>query len=119
MGNQRMKLRRERYHNTLFHNPSFSIECGMNHSIIELSGWLPAIIFPAATLIQLIAILRSSTIEGVSPLTWTLFGIANISIYIYTEKYLAVQPIIGFLGTAVLDFVIASMALRNQGRQKS
>ena len=34
-------------------------------------------------------------------MTWTLFGIANIAVYIYTEKYLAVQTIIGFLGTAV------------------
>lgn len=82
--------------------------------LIELSGWLPAIIFPAATLIQLVAILRSNTIKGVSPLTWTLFGIANISVYIYTEKYLAVQTIVGFLGTALLDFVIAVIAIRGQ-----
>jgi len=90
----------------------------MSHFIIELSGWLPAIIFPAATLIQLVAILRSNTIKGVSPLTWTLFGIANISVYIYTEKYFAVQTIVGFLGTALLDFIIAAMAIKGQASQK-
>ena len=90
----------------------------MNSQLIELSGWLPAIIFPAATLIQLVAILRSNTIKGVSPLTWTLFGIANISVYIYTEKYLAVQTIVGFLGTALLDFVIAAMAIKGRASQK-
>ena len=37
-----------------------------------------------------------------------LFGIANIAVYIYTEKYLAPQTMIGFLGTAVLDFIIAA-----------
>lgn len=86
----------------------------MNTQLIEICGWLPAIIFPAATSIQLITILRSNSIKGVSPLTWTLFGVANISVYIYTEKYLAVQTIIGFLGTALLDFVIAAIAIKGQ-----
>jgi len=90
----------------------------MNPDIINIAGWLPAVIFPAATLIQLIAMLRSNSIEGVSPLTWTLFGIANIAVYIYTEKYFAPQTIIGFLGTAVLDFAIAAMAIRGRGRQE-
>jgi uncharacterized protein with PQ loop repeat len=90
----------------------------MNPNVISIAGWLPAIIFPAATLIQLIAILRTNSIKGVSPLTWTLFGIANIALYIYTEKYLAVQTIIGFLGTALLDFVIAAMAIRGRDPKK-
>ena len=90
----------------------------MSSQIVNLAGWLPAIIFPAATLIQLIAILRTKDIKGVSPLTWALFGIANIAVYIYTEKYLAVQTIIGFLGTALLDFVIAAMAIRGRAPQK-
>ena len=90
----------------------------MSPQIVNFAGWLPAIIFPAATLIQLIAILRTKDIKGVSPLTWALFGIANIAVYIYTEKYLAVQTIIGFLGTALLDFVIAAMAIRGRAPQK-
>lgn len=91
----------------------------MSPDIIDISGWLPAIIFPAATLIQLIAILRSRRTLGVSWFTWTLFGLANISVYIYTEKYLAVQTIIGFLGTALLDFVIAAMAIKGRASTKS
>jgi hypothetical protein len=47
----------------------------------------------------------------VSWLTWFLFGLANVAVYIYTEKYFALQTIIGFLGTAVIDFVIAGMAI--------
>jgi len=90
----------------------------MNPDIINIAGWLPAVIFPAATLIQLIAMLRSNSNKGVSPMAWTLFGFANIAVYIYTEKYLALQTIIGFLGTALLDFVIAAMAIRGQGRQE-
>lgn len=91
----------------------------MNPHIIDVAGWLPAIIFPVATLIQLIALLRSNRLKGISPTTWTLFGIANISIYIYTEKYLAVQTIVGFLGTALLDFGIAGMAIKARASQKS
>ena len=91
----------------------------MNPDFVNIAGWLPAIIFPVATLIQLIAILRSSSVTGVSPLSWILFGIANIAVYIYTEKYFAVQTIIGFLGTALLDFVIAGMALKVNSKQSN
>jgi uncharacterized protein with PQ loop repeat len=89
----------------------------MNPHIINVAGWLPALIFPAATLNQLLAIVKSRSSRGVSWFTWTLFGIANISLYIYTEKYPALQTIIGFLGTAVLDFIIAEIALTGQSRQ--
>jgi hypothetical protein len=70
-------------------------------------------------LIQLIAILRSASVRGVSPMTWTLFGIANIAVCIYTEKYLALQMVIGFLGTAALDFIIAAMAIQRRNPQRS
>ena len=91
----------------------------MNPDLIDITGWVPAIIFPAATLIQLIAILRSNSVKGISPLTWTLFGFANIGVYIYTEKYWALQTIIGCLGTAAVDFIIAALALRLREPQKS
>lgn len=84
----------------------------MNQPIVEIAGWLPAIIFPAATAIQLLAIVRSRSVRGVSAITWLLFGVANIAVYIYTEKYFALQTIIGFLGTALLDFIIAGLAWR-------
>jgi uncharacterized protein with PQ loop repeat len=89
----------------------------MTPDTINLAGWVPAIIFPVATLIQLISILRRSS-QGVSWVAWTLFGVANISVYIYTEKYLAAQTIIGFLGSALLDFVIAALAIKGRALQK-
>lgn len=85
----------------------------MANFLIEIAGWLPAIIFPTATAIQLLAILRSGSARGVSVMTWFLFGVANIAVYIYTEKYFALQTIVGFLGTALLDFIIAGVALRS------
>ena len=94
----------------------------MKPTFINLMGWLPAIIIPAATLIQLVTIFKRGSAQGVSWLSWLLFGIANIGLYIYTEKYLAVQTILGLLSTAVLDFIIAGLAIfgyRNRGTPHS
>jgi uncharacterized protein with PQ loop repeat len=78
---------------------------------LELSGWIPAVIFPAATSVQLVKIIRAKTAEGISILTWTLFGLANVGLYVYAEKYFSFQAIIGLLGTAVLDFIIVGLAV--------
>jgi uncharacterized protein with PQ loop repeat len=83
-----------------------------SHVFIELAGWVPAIIFPTATFLQLLKILREKTAEGVSILSWTLFGFANIGLYFYAEKYLALQSLVGFLGTAIIDFLIVGMTIR-------
>ena len=83
----------------------------MKKKIIEFAGWLPAIIIPLATLLQCIEVFRAESVEGVSWTTWVLFGVANVGFYIYTEKYTSLQAILGFLGTAVIDFVIVFYVL--------
>lgn len=83
----------------------------MKRRLIELSGWLPAIVIPAATLLQLIQIYNTASVDGVSWPTWLMFGLANIGFYIYTEKYKSIQSILGFLGTALLDFIIVALVL--------
>jgi uncharacterized protein with PQ loop repeat len=77
----------------------------------QIAGILPAIVFPAATLLQLFRIIRSRSCTGVNVSTWFLFGLANIAIYIYAERYDEWQAIIGMLLTAVLDFVIVGLVL--------
>ena len=84
--------------------------------LVELAGWVPAIIFPSATLIQLVKIIKENTVKGVSITTWVMFGIANIGLYLYIEKYSELQPIIGFLGTAILDFIIVGLAIAWKNR---
>lgn len=79
----------------------------MTPSLIQFSGWIPAIIFPLACLAQLVKILREQSADGVSVIAWVAFGFANISLYIYTEKYSSLQTIIGMLGQAAIDFLIA------------
>ncbi|MDJ0898084.1 MAG: hypothetical protein QNJ55_04680 [Xenococcus sp. MO_188.B8] len=83
----------------------------MNDIFTNIAGWIAAIILPIATISQLTKILQEKTAEGVSLITWFLFGVANIGLYLFTEKYLALQSLVGLLGTAVLDFVILGVAL--------
>ncbi len=83
----------------------------MKEKLVEMAGWVPAVIIPLATLLQCIEVLRAENVEGVSWITWTLFGIANLGFYIYTEKYTSYQAILGFLGTAVIDFIIVFYVL--------
>ena len=80
-------------------------------SIAQIAGILPAVVFPAATLVQLVRMVRARSAAGVSVATWLLFGFANLAIYVYAERYTEWQAIVGMLVTAVLDFVIVGLAL--------
>lgn len=77
----------------------------------QIAGILPAVVFPAATLVQLVRMVRANSAAGVSVATWLLFGFANLAIYIYAERYTEWQAIVGMLFTAVIDFVIVGLAL--------
>lgn len=72
-----------------------------------------------ATLLQLSAILRKRSAAGVDWLTWLLFGVANVGLYVYTEKYWDVQSVVGLLGSAVMDFAIACLVLARYGMEPS
>lgn len=80
-------------------------------SFNQIAGILPAIVFPAATLAQLVRMLRNRSAAGVSITTWLLFGFANLAVYFYAERYAEWQAIVGMLVTAVLDFAIVAVAL--------
>jgi hypothetical protein len=66
---------------------------------------------PLATCFQLGKILKTRSTEGVSILTWLLFGFANLGIYVFTEKYMVIQSILAQLVTAVLNFTIVGVLL--------
>lgn len=44
----------------------------------QLSGWLPAVVLPAATAEQVRALLIANSHVGSSALTWGLFMLANV-----------------------------------------
>lgn len=83
----------------------------MNDFWINLAGWIPAVFLPLATFFQLRQLLKSKHAEGVSVMTWLLFGFANLGIYIFTEKYGVLQSLLAQLLTAVLNFVIVGVVL--------
>lgn len=76
----------------------------------SFAGWLPAIIFPTATLFQLVPVLRGET-AGVSVISWTMFGLANLGAYIFSAQKQMPQVILAFLLTAVMDALIVLRCL--------
>ena len=79
--------------------------------VIQIAGAIPAIIFPLASLTQLYAVVSRRNADGVSALTWFFCGIANICLYVYTQKYDEWEAIVAFLGSSVLNFAVCGLAL--------
>lgn len=74
-----------------------------------LAGWMPALILPAATLDQLVTILRSGSVENVSAVTWLLFLLANVGALFLGRpgsRIAMVQMALAFGLTALLDVAI-------------
>ncbi|MDM3872190.1 hypothetical protein QSV34_12620 [Porticoccus sp. W117] len=84
---------------------------------IDLVKIVPAIVFPGAALIQLLALIKQRSASGVSTTTWWLFALANICLYLYTGKFTELAAIITFLGTATLNVAVAITA-HHFNRQK-
>jgi len=80
--------------------------------LFKCFGWVPAIVFPSACGIQLLTILRTKNASGVSIPAWSLFAFANISLFIYMEKYGEFESILGSVGTACLNLCIVAAAIR-------
>ena len=71
------------------------------------AAWLPAIILPLSTGLALRALLRGSSAEGHSMLTWSLFLLANLGAYFGApDRYFLIEHILAFLLSAVLDVFI-------------
>lgn len=87
--------------------------------VLQITGIIPAIIFPTASLIQVITLLKRGNADGVSALSWFCFGIANICLYIYTQKYGEWAAIVTFLGTSFLNFTVCFLALYYRRKSKA
>jgi hypothetical protein len=96
----------------LAESASLLLADGLPPALLEFAGWVPALVFPGATLLQLAVILRRKTAAGVSVVAWSAFAIANICLFLYTEKYGELESILGALGTAVLNLCIVAAAIR-------
>lgn len=87
--------------------------------VVEIAGWVPAVIILGAIILQLATMLKRRSAAGVNGTVWLLFGIANLCLYVYTEKYWEPQSIVGLLGSALLDFVIAGLAYGRYGMKNT
>lgn len=91
----------------------------MPDSLIQIIGFIPAFIFPLASISQLFVMYRKQSSEGVSVTTWLLVFIANLSLYIYTQKYDEIQSILALLGAAALNLAVALYAIYLKRKQHS
>jgi len=88
-------------------------------NLIEWIGYIPAVIFPAATLMQLWHLLKTKTSDGVPALTWLAFAVGNLSLYVYAEKYTELQSIIGQLATAALQIYVVFLIIKYRKKHNS
>jgi fatty acid desaturase len=82
-------------------------------------GWVPAIVFPSATVFQLMAMARRGRADGVSILTWALFAIANVCLYLTIQEWTRPQVIISTLGAALLQAAVVFVALQMRAAAKA
>jgi hypothetical protein len=80
--------------------------------ILSMVGWVPTVIFPAATVVKLFALARRGHADGATALTWSLFAVANVCLYLTIGDWTRPQVVISTLGTAVLQVVVVALALR-------
>jgi uncharacterized protein with PQ loop repeat len=59
----------------------------MKEVLTNVAGWMPAIILPLATITQLTKIVRERSAKGVSLVTWVMFGVANVGLYVFTVLF--------------------------------
>tara|TARA_Y100001958_G_C21243961_1_gene573005 strand:- start:2705 stop:3376 length:672 start_codon:yes stop_codon:yes gene_type:complete len=76
------------------------------HHISELGGFLPAILFPVATVLQLHKLIQNKKIGGVSESTWILMFVGNVGLYALSGRYTSWKAILGYLGSAMLNLGI-------------
>lgn len=82
-------------------------------------GWVPAVIFPVATILQLVNLIHRGRSDGVSATTWGLFALANACLYVTIHEWLRPQVLISTLGTAVLQLVVVFLVLKFRAMAKA
>ncbi|MBM4099669.1 MAG: hypothetical protein FJ260_06925 [Planctomycetes bacterium] len=87
-------------------------QLGMLDLFLAGVGWVPAVVFPTASFFQLFALARRGTSDGVSIATWSLFGVANVCLYLTIGEWGKPQVVISTLGAAATQFAVATLAWR-------
>ena len=80
--------------------------------LLDAVGWVPAVIFPMASLMQLGTLLRRGRAEGVSAVTWGMFALANVCLYLTIGEWSRPQVIATTLGSALIQAIVVGLVLR-------
>lgn len=84
-------------------------------AFLSAVGWIPSVVFPLASLIQLVSLVRRGTSNGVSLLTWSMFALANVCLYLTIGEWTKPQVIASTLGAAAVQVAIVVVAARLRG----
>lgn len=94
-------------------DPSTAPDAGsMLQQVLSFVGWVPAVVFPAASVLQLLALAKRGRSDGVSATTWALFALANFCLYLTIGEWLRPQVLITTVGTGLLQVVVVVLILR-------
>ena len=94
-------------------------DAGWLKTLEDTVGWIPAIVFPVATVLQLVSLIHRGRSEGVSATTWGLFALANVCLYVTIHEWLRPQVLISTLGTAALQLVVVFLVLKFRAMAKA
>jgi uncharacterized protein with PQ loop repeat len=87
-------------------------EPGLWESARQALGWVPAVVFPLASLVQLVVLVRTRDGRGVSAITWSLFAIANVCLWLYMENRMEWQAVATALCTASVQVAVVVLAMK-------
>lgn len=87
-------------------------EPGLWESARLALGWVPAVVFPLASVVQLVVLVRTRDGRGVSAVTWSLFALANLCLWLYMENRMELQAMATALCTAGVQVAVVVLALR-------
>lgn len=86
-------------------------------AFLSAVGWIPSVVFPLASLIQLVSLVRRGRSNGVSLLTWSMFALANVCLYLTIGEWTKPQVIASTLGAAAVQVAIVVVAARLRGSE--
>ena len=91
----------------------------MINYISDYGGFLPGLLYPIASILQLVKIIKSDNVKGLSEYTWILLFICNVGLYFLSGRYYNWKSILGFLGSAILNIVVVFYIVHLREKEKN
>ncbi|MFO0784081.1 MAG: hypothetical protein U0636_10415 [Phycisphaerales bacterium] len=88
------------------------------NELVQALAVVPAVVFPLASVVQLVVLIKAGNSRGVSVLTWSMFAFANVCLFVYMPNRWEPQALATTLGTATVQVVIVALAVHWRRREK-